>query len=73
MAKKKEDVDYEKDDESTVLAQGAEWTKRVVLDVPIWALKKIDEEASRRGIARQPLVKNWLIDRVDELAKKAVG
>lgn len=73
MAKKKQEMDYEKEDQETTLAPGAEWTKRVVLDIPIWALKKIDQEANRRGIARQALVKHWLIDRVDELGKKAVG
>jgi len=72
MAKKKE-TDYEKEDQETTLAPGTEWTKRIVLDLPIWALKKIDQEANRRGIARQALVKNWLVDRVDELGKKAVG
>jgi hypothetical protein len=49
------------------MAAGAEWTKRIVLDIPVLALKKIDKEANRRGIARQALIKNWLVDRVDGL------
>jgi predicted DNA binding CopG/RHH family protein len=43
--------------------------KRVNLDVPEWAIKALDEEASRRGIARQALMKNWLIDKLDEIKK----
>lgn len=42
-------------------------TKRFNLDMPIWALKELDREAQRRGIARQALVRNWVIDRLDEL------
>jgi hypothetical protein len=41
--------------------------KKVNLDIPVWAIKAIDEEAKRRGIARQALIKMWLIDRVDAL------
>lgn len=74
MAKNKQNIDYEKEDAETTLSPGAEWTKRIVLDIPIWALKKIDKEANRRGIARQALIKNWLVDRVDGLSpKKATG
>jgi len=44
--------------------------QRINLDLPKWAIQAIDREAERRGIARQALIKHWLIDRVDELAKK---
>lgn len=44
--------------------------QRMNLDLPIWALKEIDREATRRGIARQALIKNWLIDRIDSLKKQ---
>jgi len=70
MAKSKNETEYEKEDEDTKLAPDAEWTKRIVLDIPIWALKKIDKEANRRGIARQALIKSWLVDRVDGLSPK---
>lgn len=41
--------------------------KRVNLDIPEWAINALDAEASRRGIARQALMKNWLIDKLDEV------
>jgi len=47
--------------------------KTVNVDLPIWAIKSLDLEATRRGVARQALIKMWLIDRVDELEKKAIG
>lgn len=45
-------------------------TKTVNVDLPIWAIKLLDEEASRRGVARQALIKMWLIDRLDLLHEK---
>lgn len=45
--------------------------KRVGVDLPPWAIEALDKEAARRGITRQALIKTWLVDRLDELAKKA--
>ncbi|MEW6055360.1 MAG: CopG family transcriptional regulator [Bdellovibrionota bacterium] len=70
MADQKQAHDYEKEDQETTLANGSQWTKRVVLDIPIWALKKIDKESNRRAIARQDLIKTWLIDRIDAVYAK---
>lgn len=47
-----------------------DWTnavKRINLDVPLWAIRDLDKEATRRGITRQSLIKTWLIDRLDEI------
>jgi hypothetical protein len=47
---------------------------RLNLDLPKWAVREIDREATRRGIARQALIKNWLVDLLDgmrEAKKKA--
>lgn len=44
--------------------------KTVNLDLPVWAIKAFDQEATRRGVARQALMKMWLIDRLDALMKK---
>lgn len=44
--------------------------KTVNLDLPIWAIKALDCEATRRGVARQALMKMWLIDRLDDLKEK---
>jgi hypothetical protein len=46
-------------------------SKRLVCDMPKWAVEMIDLEAARRGVARQALVKMWLIDILDELKKEA--
>lgn len=40
--------------------------RRINLDIPEWAIIELDHEAERRGVARQALVKNWLIDKIDE-------
>jgi len=42
-------------------------TKRINLDIPIWALDALDDESGRRGITRQALIKNWLIEKLDSL------
>lgn len=49
-------------------------TFRVNIDIPLWAVRGLDGEATRRGITRQSLIKTWLIDRLDALANvKAAG
>lgn len=44
--------------------------RRITLDMPEWALKDLDGEASRRGVTRQSLIKNWLIDRLDMMKER---
>ncbi len=48
-------------------------TKRFNLDLPVWAVKAVDQEARRRGIARQAMIKTWIIDKLDELKAKMAG
>lgn len=43
--------------------------KRVSLDIPQWAIVDLDKEAKRRGLARQALIKHWIIDKLDEIKK----
>jgi hypothetical protein len=40
------------------------------LDIPVWVIEAPDKEARRPGIAREDLIKTWLVDRLDLLAKK---
>ena len=47
--------------------------KRVGVDLPPWAIKGLDQEAARRGITRQALIKTWLVDRLDLLEKQKVS
>lgn len=42
-------------------------TVRVNLDFPAWMVKAIDKESSKRGIARQTLVRLWIADHIDNL------
>ncbi|MBI2026776.1 MAG: CopG family transcriptional regulator [Deltaproteobacteria bacterium] len=44
--------------------------KKINLDLPEWFLKELELEASRAGIARQPLIKLWLLQKLDEERKK---
>lgn len=62
-----------KEDEETTLRPGGEWTKRVNVDIPVWAIKELDKESDRRGITRQALIKTWLIDKIDALKTREVG
>ena len=70
---KKKMETYKREDQETVLRSGGEWTKRVNVDFPIWAIKEMDREADRRGITRQALIKMWLIDKLDVIKTKDVG
>lgn len=44
--------------------------KKINLDLPEWLLQQLDIEASRAGVSRQPLIKLWLIQKLDEERKK---
>ena len=44
--------------------------KRVGVDLPPWAIQALDQEAGRRGITRQALIKTWLVDRLDDVKKR---
>ena len=37
---------------------------RVNVDMPIWMIQRLDRVAGRNGIARQALIKTWLVDRL---------
>jgi hypothetical protein len=47
--------------------------RRVSLDIPSWAIEKLDKEANRRGITRQALLKTWIVDKLDALDEKKAG
>lgn len=44
--------------------------RKINLDLPEWLLLQLDIEASRAGVSRQPLIKLWLIQKLDEERKK---
>jgi hypothetical protein len=44
--------------------------KPVNVDLPIRAIKELDKEATRRGIAWQALIKGWPVNRIGSLKSK---
>ena len=44
--------------------------KKVNIDLPQWLIDQLDFEATRAGISRQPLIKLWLIQKLDEERKR---
>ena len=47
--------------------------RRLSLDIPNWAIERLDKEATRRGITRQALLKTWIVDKLDSLDEKKAG
>jgi hypothetical protein len=50
------------------------WTyqelKRVNVDIPIWMVNKLDQEAKRVGVTRQSIIKIWLAERLERVYSK---
>jgi hypothetical protein len=42
--------------------------KRVNVDFPSWMVAELDREAERLGVTRQPIIKVWLAERLDQSA-----
>lgn len=47
--------------------------QKINLDLPEWLLTQLDLEATRAGVSRQPLIKLWLIQKLEEERKKRVA
>jgi predicted DNA binding CopG/RHH family protein len=43
-------------------------SKRVNVDMPQAMIQRLDQQAKRRGVTRQALIKMWLADRLDSAA-----
>ena len=41
--------------------------KMVNVTLPEWTIGELDRESNRRGVARQALIKMWVVDRLDAL------
>lgn len=39
--------------------------RKVNVDFPAWVVAELDREASRIGIARQALIKLWIVERLE--------
>jgi len=42
--------------------------KRVNVDLPMWMLESLDQEANRIGVTRQSIIKIWLAERLETVA-----
>jgi hypothetical protein len=43
--------------------------KRVNVDFPTWMIESLDKEASRLGVTRQSIIKVWLAERLEHVAR----
>ena len=46
-------------------------SKRINVDLPLWAIKALDKEAKRIGVARQALIKMWVIKNLDLIENRS--
>lgn len=42
--------------------------RRVNVDFPEWVIRRMDDEATRRGVSRQALIKTWVYEKVKPAA-----
>ena len=45
--------------------------KRVNLDLPVWMIERLDQEAKRLGVARQAIMKMFLAQKLEKKKKKS--
>ena len=43
--------------------------KRVNVDFPTWMIESLDKEATRLGVTRQSIIKVWLAERLENVAR----
>ena len=58
-----EDIDHLIDWSSARRINGP--AKRVNVDFPPWMVRGLDNQAKKRGVTRQALIKMWLADRLE--------
>lgn len=46
-------------------------TRTVNVELPVWAIKALDQESARRGITRRALINMWIVDNLDALKKES--
>jgi hypothetical protein len=77
MKAKKFDRDFDagKDVTSALKAsrarRGKQAQKRVNVDIPVWMIEELDNEAQRLGVTRQSIIKVWLAERLERLSSKS--
>jgi len=61
------DAKFESGEDITEHLDIAKAVKRINIDFPAWSIVELDKEANRLGVARQALIKMWVIQRLDNL------
>jgi hypothetical protein len=65
-------------DDSEDVSASVDWSKarrlnteakRVNVDFPVWMVESLDREARKLGVTRQSLIKLWLADKLERIAK----
>ena len=63
------DAKFDRGEDITEHLDLSQAVKRVNVDFPAWSIDELDKEADRLGVARQALIKLWVIERLDQLSK----
>jgi hypothetical protein len=64
------EIDIIDDLDMSTLKRPNQAQKRVNLDFPAWVINSLDKEANRMGVTRQSIIKVWLVERLEEQARR---
>jgi hypothetical protein len=64
------EIDIIDDLDMSTLKRPNQAQKRVNLDFPAWVIDSLDKEANRMGVTRQSIIKVWLVERLEEQARR---
>ncbi|RKZ35599.1 MAG: CopG family transcriptional regulator [Gammaproteobacteria bacterium] len=64
------EIDIIDDLDMSTLKRPNQTQKRVNLDFPAWVIDSLDKEANRMGVTRQSIIKIWLVERLEEQARR---
>jgi hypothetical protein len=51
------------------LRRGSAAIKRINVDIPLWMIEALDQEAARIGVTRQAVIKMWIARELDARSK----
>ncbi|MFT5196637.1 MAG: hypothetical protein ACI85U_003673 [Candidatus Promineifilaceae bacterium] len=63
------EVDIVEDLDLSTLRRPNHKQKRINVDFPVWVIEALDQEANRIGVTRQSIIKLWLAERLEEVAR----
>lgn len=59
----KEDITGDLD--LTQVRRPGQESRRINVDIPVWMIRELDQEAKRIGVPRQSIIKMWLAERLE--------